>query len=97
MLLTQFFKKPQETHINATPWTYFQKCPRCDTRQRITAKDLCVVTIPDWGGERSYEFRAKCNCCKKLTMVVSKDRIPYRIKENVLAENKPIIDNGFLD
>ena len=90
------FNEHHQPRINDSWWAGIQRCPRCNITQFITAKDLRVTSMSDQYNEQSYQFRVKCNCCQKLSIVVPKNRIPYKVKENVLAENTPIIDDGFL-
>lgn len=82
------------TRIYSYGWTYDCICPRCGKKFSINSRDLVVTSFSDWGGERFYRFKVNCSDCEKLTTVVKKDDIPYEIRENVLAETTPIIDNG---
>ena len=78
-------------------WSTDCTCPRCNViRSNITSKDLFVTTFEDWGGERFYNFRVLCPNCNKLSIKVSKDDIPYSVKENVLAQNTPLIEDVLL-
>lgn len=94
MLFLKFFRKVHKPHINATDWHYVKFCPKCKGFKTITAQNLRVTYFADWNGKRFYEFRSRCNSCKKLLLVISKDKIPDEVRENVLAERTPILYDG---
>ncbi len=88
-----FGRKKRLTRIYDYSWNYVCRC-KCENKFNITSKDLIVTSFSDWGNEPLYHFKAKCPNCKKL-VIVPKYEIPYEVKENVLAESTPIIENEF--